>query len=108
MVRPLLVLLRGLRSALRSHADLILEIADLSEDDRFATYWARFRNRDEFAAVLEDALAAKTTAEWLELMEEADLFAAPVNSMDEAFSDAAVAETPVGVDGGVVSAGPPV
>ena len=70
----------------------ILEIADLSEDDRFATYWARFRNRDEFAAVLEDALAAKTTAEWLELMEEADLFAAPVNSMDEAFSDAAVAE----------------
>jgi succinate--hydroxymethylglutarate CoA-transferase len=71
----------------------ILGIDDLGEDDRFATYWARYDNREEFATVVEEALAAKTTAEWLELMEAEDLFAAPVNSMDEAFSDPAIAHT---------------
>ncbi|MET0456620.1 MAG: CoA transferase [Mycobacterium sp.] len=76
----------------------ILGIDDLSEDDRFATYWARFDNRDEFAAVIEDALAAKTTAEWLAMMEADDLFAAPVNSMAEAFEDPAVRETEMVVE----------
>lgn len=77
---------------------VILGTADLSGDERFATYWARFDNREEFAAVLEDALASKTTAEWIELMEAADLFAAPVNSMADAFADPAIAQTEMVVE----------
>ncbi len=71
----------------------ILGIDDLSQDDRFATYWARYDNRDEFAAIVEEALAARTTAEWLELMEAEDMFAAPVNTLAEAFADPAVAQS---------------
>ena len=41
----------------------------MSQDDRFATYWARYDNRAEFTVIVEEALAAKTTAEWLELIE---------------------------------------
>jgi crotonobetainyl-CoA:carnitine CoA-transferase CaiB-like acyl-CoA transferase len=68
----------------------ILGIDDLSRDERFATYWARYDNREEFAAIIEKALAVRTTAEWLELMEAEDMFAAPVNTMAEAFADPAV------------------
>lgn len=76
----------------------ILGIEDLATDERFATYWARFDNRAEFAAVVEEALAARTTAEWLELMEAQDIFAAPVRSMADAFADPAVADTEMVVE----------
>jgi len=29
----------------------------LSQDDRFATYWARYDNRAEFTVIVEEALA---------------------------------------------------
>lgn len=76
----------------------ILGIEDLSQDDRFNTYWARFDNRAEFADIIEDALAAKTTAEWVKLMEDADLFVAPVNTMAEGFADPAVAHADMVVE----------
>jgi succinate---hydroxymethylglutarate CoA-transferase len=76
----------------------ILGIDDLSRDDRFASYWARYDNREEFATILEEALSGRTTAEWLELMEPEDLFAAPVNSMDEGFADPAVAHADMVVE----------
>jgi succinate--hydroxymethylglutarate CoA-transferase len=76
----------------------ILGIDDLSQDDRFATYWARYDNSEEFAETLEEALARRTTAEWLELMEPEDLFAAPVNSMDEAFAEPAVSHSEMVVE----------
>jgi crotonobetainyl-CoA:carnitine CoA-transferase CaiB-like acyl-CoA transferase len=38
-------------------------------------------------AVLEGALATKTTAEWMEVMEKADLWVAPVQTFPEAFRD---------------------
>ena len=65
----------------------ILSIDDLSVDERFSTYWPRFDNRELFSEIIEEALSHKTTAEWLELMEPEDLFAAPVNTLEEAFKD---------------------
>ena len=76
----------------------ILGIDDLSQDDRFATYWARYENREEFAAIIENALSARTTAEWVELMEAEDMFVAPVNTMDEAFADPAVTDAEMVVE----------
>lgn len=76
----------------------ILGIEDLGAADRFGSYWERFDNRDEFAAIIEQALAAKTTAEWVELMEAEDLFVAPVNTMEEAFADPAVADNEMVVE----------
>lgn len=69
----------------------ILEIDDLSVDPDYSTYWPRFNNRERFSAILEEALARKTTAEWVALMEKEDMFVAPVNSLEQAFSDPQVA-----------------
>lgn len=69
----------------------ILGIPDLSADPRFCTPAARNEHRLEFEALLEEALRQKTTAQWMDLMEPAGLFAAPVKSFAEAFADAQVA-----------------
>jgi crotonobetainyl-CoA:carnitine CoA-transferase CaiB-like acyl-CoA transferase len=65
----------------------IIGVDDLTADERFGDYWQRHRNRVEFAAIVEKALAQRTTAEWLELMEPEDMFAAPVKGLIEAFDD---------------------
>lgn len=82
----------------------ILGVPELVTDRRFATPADRDRHRAEFEALLEQALQARTTAEWMELMEPEGLFAAPVKSFGEAFSDEQVeqqgmvvtVESPVG------------
>lgn len=65
----------------------ILEIDDLSQDPRFNTFWSRTENSRLFTQIIEEALAHRTTAEWLALMEPEDMFAAPVNTFQEAFRD---------------------
>jgi crotonobetainyl-CoA:carnitine CoA-transferase CaiB-like acyl-CoA transferase len=65
----------------------VLGIPNLLEDPRFDTFWKRVNNRAEMDAVIEEALSKKTTAEWMELMEKADLWASPVNTFPQAFSD---------------------
>ncbi len=46
----------------------IVGLGHLVEDARFATARGRFENREALAALLDEALSAKTTAEWLSLM----------------------------------------
>jgi len=95
--------------ALSSGQDLpalsrILGIDDLSGDARFATAAARDRHRVEFEQLLEGALAARTTDEWLQLMTPENIYAAPVNGLGAALADPQVthndmvvtAESPVG------------
>ncbi|MCV2489294.1 CoA transferase [Geodermatophilus sp. YIM 151500] len=68
----------------------VLGIDDLTLDPRFDSYWKRDANRLEFEQIVEDSLRTRTTDEWLELMEGADMYAARVNSFAETFSDAQV------------------
>lgn len=70
----------------------ILGVPDFSADPRFATPGARNEHREEFERLLEDALQHRTTAEWMELMEPEGLFAAPVKSFADAFSDEQVSQ----------------
>lgn len=65
----------------------VLGLPNLAEDPRFDTFWKRVNNRAEMDAVLEGALATKTTAEWMEVMEKADLWVAPVQTFPETFRD---------------------
>jgi crotonobetainyl-CoA:carnitine CoA-transferase CaiB-like acyl-CoA transferase len=65
----------------------LLGIDDLSQDERFSSYGARLRNRDEFVALIEKGLTRRTTQEWVEVMRPLDMFAAPVQSLTEAFED---------------------
>jgi crotonobetainyl-CoA:carnitine CoA-transferase CaiB-like acyl-CoA transferase len=82
----------------------VLGLPNLLEDPRFDTFWKRVHHRAEMDALIEQALETKTTADWMERMEAADLWAAPVHSFPQVFSDPQVAhndmvltmETPVG------------
>ncbi|GFG49368.1 hypothetical protein CQY20_07090 [Mycolicibacterium agri] len=65
----------------------ILGLPDLSVDPRFDTYAKRAARQSEFEALIEEALATRTTDEWLAVMEPADIFAARVNTLRDAVAD---------------------
>ncbi len=65
----------------------VLGLADLTQDPRFDDFWKRVNNRKEMDQVLEDALLARTTAEWIEIMGKADLWCGEVNTLQQAFRD---------------------
>jgi len=56
-------------------------------DPRFAGIDARTRHTEEIGAFLATALTGRTTREWLGLLREADIPAAPVNSLEDLFAD---------------------
>ncbi len=60
---------------------------ELAEDPRFATNPARVRHREELIPVLEALFRGKRTEEWLTLLDEAGVPAAPVNTLDRALDD---------------------
>jgi succinate--hydroxymethylglutarate CoA-transferase len=68
-----------------------LGIPHLASDDRFKTNAMRVNNREELRGLLENVLGSKTKNEWIaafETVEESDRFAfAPVNNMEQVFSD---------------------
>lgn len=60
---------------------------DLKEDTRTRDNVSRIANRLFTVGVLEEALLTKTTAEWIQILDAADLPAAPVNDLPAVFSD---------------------
>lgn len=56
---------------------------ELKTDPRFSERYARIRNRAELRAVLEDALQAKSAAEWDRLFSEAGVPAGPILTVPE-------------------------
>lgn len=59
----------------------------LENDPRFATMTSRTENIDAIYAELAEILRTRTTAEWLDLFERADIPAMPVNSPDDLIDD---------------------
>ncbi|MDQ5826655.1 MAG: CoA transferase [Chloroflexota bacterium] len=64
---------------------------DFSSDPRFVTNSARVENRSALVPLLEETFAQRSTAEWLSLLEEADVPAGPVNDVAQALSHPQVA-----------------
>ncbi len=64
---------------------------DLPADPRFATNPARVQNRLALVPLLEAIFAGRTPAEWLSLLEMADVPAGPVNNVAQALSHPQVA-----------------
>ena len=60
---------------------------ELAGEERFADFAARDRNRDELTPLLEQALASRTSAEWLEIFAAADVPSAAVNDVATALRD---------------------
>jgi formyl-CoA transferase len=60
---------------------------ELVDDARFAGNPDRLAQRDELAAELEDALAARTTDEWVEALIEAGVPCGPIHDYRQVFED---------------------
>jgi len=59
----------------------------LAADPRFATLDGRQRHRDELIPLLDAALRARPTAEWIDLLSAAGIPCGPVNSLAEALDE---------------------
>jgi len=57
---------------------------ELADDERFETNADRVEQMDELEAEIEEALSAKTTEEWMDVLVEAGIPAGPVQSVEEA------------------------
>ncbi|MBO4208573.1 CoA transferase [Micromonospora echinofusca] len=80
----------------------VLGVPELADDDRFRTNADRVRHREALRPVLIARLATAPRSRWLELLDEAGVPAAPVNTVPEVFADPLVAQRLlVEVDGGV-------
>jgi crotonobetainyl-CoA:carnitine CoA-transferase CaiB-like acyl-CoA transferase len=60
---------------------------ELATDSRFATMDARFANRGELLAILDEAFRARTTATWITVLTTVGVPCGPVNDVAEAFAD---------------------
>ncbi len=69
-----------------------LDRPEWAEDARFRTFTERLENRDEVTRLLDEALAARTTREWLEAFAGV-VPAAPINDIAAALDNPYVAET---------------
>jgi crotonobetainyl-CoA:carnitine CoA-transferase CaiB-like acyl-CoA transferase len=63
-----------------------LDLAALAEDPRFATNGTRVEHRDELRPLLVARFAARTSAEWLERLDAAEVPCGPINDVAEAFA----------------------
>ena len=60
---------------------------ELKSDDRFRTVGARFLNVGEYFSIRRKALGKKTTAQWMAIFQQADVPAAPYNSLESLLED---------------------
>jgi crotonobetainyl-CoA:carnitine CoA-transferase CaiB-like acyl-CoA transferase len=61
--------------------------ADFAFNKRFATNAARVARRDELAALLGPLFATRSTAQWITLLEAANVPCGPINRIDQVFAD---------------------
>jgi len=65
----------------------VLGAENLAGDARFASNGERVRHREALNAVLKPLLRARSTAEWIALLESANVPCGPINRVDQVFTD---------------------
>ena len=60
---------------------------DLAADDRFTDAQKRARRYDELYQIMDEVMRAKTTAEWVRLMEESDIPVMAVRTLEDLLDD---------------------
>src|SRR2546423_14999393 len=65
----------------------LFERPELASDERFRTNELRAKNRAALNAEMNQALAARTSAEWIEALNKIGVPCGPIYKMDEAFAD---------------------
>jgi crotonobetainyl-CoA:carnitine CoA-transferase CaiB-like acyl-CoA transferase len=72
------------------HWEKLFELAgrpELINDERFRTISARTENIDELYELVGDLIERRSTGEWLRLLEEGDIPAMPLNSLEDLLRD---------------------
>lgn len=64
-----------------------LDRVDLIDDERFQTGWSRTQHYDELEPILNEAMAKKTTGEWLEQLSALGVPCGPINGIDQVARD---------------------
>lgn len=64
-----------------------LEIEDLSQDERYATFDGQMAHREELQEIFREGFAGNTVEHWLGRLEDQDLLCAPVQTLGEALED---------------------
>lgn len=64
-----------------------LGMPQLAEDPDYATGKARAKNRDKLNAIIAGVTKAKTSAEWIDLLNKAGVPSGPIYKMNEVFAD---------------------
>jgi crotonobetainyl-CoA:carnitine CoA-transferase CaiB-like acyl-CoA transferase len=77
----------------RSFFKLIGREEMFESDPRFSSQEARSRNIAEVYAFVAEHMANRTSAEWLQLLKEADIPVAPLHSVDDVIDDPHLAES---------------
>ncbi len=75
-----LIVIAGNDSQFRKLAKA-LDLADLADDERFASVGARNDNREELRPILLDALNTRTAAEWFDVLTAAGIPCGPINDV---------------------------
>jgi crotonobetainyl-CoA:carnitine CoA-transferase CaiB-like acyl-CoA transferase len=65
----------------------VIGLAELADDERFATNRARVANRDALVPLLQERLLQRSRDRWLEAFEAAGVPAGPINNIDEVLND---------------------
>jgi crotonobetainyl-CoA:carnitine CoA-transferase CaiB-like acyl-CoA transferase len=71
----------------------VIDRPELVGDPRFAEISPRSRNIDELYGLVTQAMATRTSADWRERLDAADIPNGPVQTLDEIFHDPYLAET---------------
>jgi succinate--hydroxymethylglutarate CoA-transferase len=67
-----------------------IEMEELATDERFLHNPDRVKNRDILIPLLQERISTKTIAEWMKIFDAAEVPYAPINKMQEVFSDSQV------------------
>ncbi len=68
---------------------MAIDRPDLIDDERFATNPSRVQHRHEIVKEISSVFVGRTTAEWVAILEAADIPCAPVNSLEGAYEELA-------------------
>lgn len=71
----------------RAFSQLIGRPGLMHEDERFRDQDARTRHAEDVGRFLGEAMQGRSTAQWMSLLEEADIPCAPVNRLEDLFND---------------------
>ena len=68
-----------------------IEHAELIDDERFVTGWGRTQHYDELIPIISEAIAQKSTAEWVDILSGMGIPVGPVQDIAEVAADPQIA-----------------